>query len=117
MPRRSSFACSMKAASTKCSALRSRSAPTRSGIAICPRPVMLYGYRVHGPYEPENGHRFNPAKLLLDPYARSIDGELRWSDDNFGYTIGDKDEDLSLDQRDNAAGMLKSKVIDGAFSW
>ena len=81
------------------------------------RPGMLYGYRVHGPYEPENGHRFNPAKLLLDPYARSIDGELRWSDDNFGYTIGEKDEDLSLDSRDNAVGMLKSKVIDGAFSW
>ena len=81
------------------------------------RPGQLYGYRVYGPYQPENGHRFNPNKLLLDPYSRSIDGSLRWSDAHFGYTIGSKREDLSLDRRDNASGMPKSKVIDGAFSW
>ena len=81
------------------------------------RPGMLYGYRVHGPYQPENGHRFNPNKLLLDPYACSIDGTLRWSDENFGYKIGDKDEDLSMDERDNAAFVPKTKVIDGAFNW
>ncbi len=81
------------------------------------RPGMLYGYRVHGPYEPESGHRFNPNKLLLDPYARNITGFPRWSDAHFGYTIGDPAEDLSFDARDNAAGMPKCKVIDGAFSW
>jgi isoamylase len=81
------------------------------------RPGMLYGYRVYGAYEPENGHRFNPNKLLLDPYARSIDGELRWSDAHFGYTIGDEREDLSFDERDNGRDMPKSKVIDGAFTW
>ena len=81
------------------------------------RPGMLYGYRVYGPYQPEKGHRFNPHKLLLDPYARNIDGTLRWSDAHFGYTIGARREDLSLDRRDNASGMPKSKVIDGAFSW
>jgi isoamylase len=81
------------------------------------RPGQLYGYRVYGPYEPEQGHRFNPHKLLLDPYAYSIDGNLRWGDAQFGYTIGSKREDLSLDRRDNAAAMPKSKVIDGAFTW
>ncbi|MFZ5558417.1 MAG: glycogen debranching protein GlgX [Pseudomonadota bacterium] len=81
------------------------------------RPGMLYGYRVHGPYAPEQGHRFNPHKLLLDPYARNIVGALKWSDAHFGYTVGSKREDLSFDRRDNAAGMLKCKIIDPAFTW
>jgi isoamylase len=81
------------------------------------RPGLLYGYRVHGPYKPEAGHRFNPYKLLLDPYARNIVGALRWSDALFGYTIGHRREDLSLDRRDSAAGMPKSKLIDPAFTW
>jgi glycogen operon protein len=81
------------------------------------RPGMLYGYRVHGPYEPEAGHRFNPHKLLLDPYARNIVGNLRWSDALFGYTIGHRREDLSFDRRDSAGGMPKCKVIDPAFTW
>jgi glycogen operon protein len=81
------------------------------------RPGMLYGYRVHGPYAPEEGHRFNPNKLLLDPYARNVVGSLRWSDALFGYTIGHRREDLSLDRRDSAGGMPKSKVIDPAFTW
>jgi isoamylase len=81
------------------------------------RPGQLYGYRVYGPYEPERGHRFNPHKLLLDPYAYSIEGNLRWGDAQFGYTIGSKREDLSFDRRDSAAGMPKSKIIDGAFTW
>src|SRR3954447_5447762 len=81
------------------------------------RPGMLYGYRVHGPYQPDNGHRFNPNKLLLDPYARNIVGALQWSDAHFGYTIGHKRVDLSFDRRDDAAGMPKCKVIDSAFSW
>ena len=81
------------------------------------RPGMLYGYRVHGPYKPEEGHRFNPYKLLLDPYARNIDGQVRWSDALFAYTIGSKREDLSFDRRDSARGMPKCKVIDPAFTW
>jgi glycogen operon protein len=81
------------------------------------RPGMLYGYRVYGPYQPEQGHRFNPHKLLLDPYARSIAGALRWSDAHYGYTVGHKREDLSFDRRENASGMPKCKVIDGAFTW
>src|SRR5581483_1203775 len=52
-------------------------------------PGQLYGYRVHGPYEPLKGHRFNPAKVVLDPYARAIGRELRWDDSLFGYKIGD----------------------------
>jgi glycogen operon protein len=81
------------------------------------RPSLLYGYRVHGPYKPEEGHRFNPHKLLLDPYAKNIVGALRWSDAHFGYRIGDKAEDLSFDRRDSAAVMPKCKIIDPAFTW
>jgi isoamylase len=81
------------------------------------RPGQLYGYRVHGPYEPERGHRFNPNKLLLDPYARNIAGALRWSDALFGYTVGHRRQDLSFDRRDSAKGVPKAKVIDPAFTW
>ncbi len=81
------------------------------------RPGMLYGYRVYGPYKPEEGHRFNPNKLLLDPYAQNIVGNLRWSDALFGYTIANRREDLSFDRRDSAGGMPKCKVIDPAFTW
>jgi isoamylase len=81
------------------------------------RPGQLYGYRVHGPYEPQFGHRFNPNKLLLDPYAKAISGTVRWSEAMFGYTIGHPDKDLSFDERNSASGMPKSVVIDPAFSW
>jgi len=81
------------------------------------RPGQLYGYRVHGPYHPEQGHRFNPHKLLVDPYGKQIQGSIRWSDANFGYRIGHKLEDLSLDRRDNASGMPKNRVVDSAFTW
>ncbi len=81
------------------------------------RPGQLYGYRVHGPYEPKVGHRFNPAKLLLDPYARAITGDIRWSDAAFGYTLGHPDADLSRDERDSAGDMPKCVVVDTAFSW
>src|SRR5438132_5165390 len=67
------------------------------------QPEQLYGYRVHGPYEPDKGHRFNPRKVVLDPYAKAIARDLRWSDELFGYRIGDADADLSFDDRDNAA--------------
>lgn len=81
------------------------------------RPGLLYGYRVHGDYAPEQGHRFNASKLLLDPYARSLAGTLRWSDALFGYRIGSRREDLSFDSRDSAPGMPKCEVIDTAFTW
>ena len=80
-------------------------------------PGQLYGYRVYGAYEPEHGHRFNPNKLLLDPYARRLAGRLVWSDAHFGFRIGSSREDLSFDRRDNARGMLKAVVIDETFNW
>ena len=81
------------------------------------RPGLAYGYRVHGPYEPERGHRFNPAKLLLDPYAKAITGPLKWHDALFGYRLGDPAADMAPDNRDSAPYMLKSVAIDPAFSW
>jgi isoamylase len=76
------------------------------------KPGQLYGYRVHGPYEPEAGHRFNPHKLLIDPYARALVGELRWDDALFGYTIGHPEEDLSFDTRDSAPFMPLCRVVE-----
>jgi len=81
------------------------------------RPGLHYGYRIHGPYNPQQGFRFNARKLLLDPYAKSIVGTLRWSDAHFGYRLGGKREDLTPDDRDNAFGMPKCQVVDSAFSW
>ena len=80
-------------------------------------PGLIYGYRAHGPYEPDAGHRFNPTKLLLDPYARAHVGELKWDPALFGYTIGHKDADLSFDERDSAPFMPKSVVVDPDFDW
>ena len=74
-------------------------------------PGVLYGYRVHGPYQPHLGHRFNPNKLLLDPYARHLHGKLIWSDLHYGYNPKHKDQDLIKDKRDNAACMPKCVVI------
>jgi isoamylase len=81
------------------------------------RPGQLYGYRVYGPYNPHAGHRFNPNKLLLDPYAKAFSGVINWRDVNFGYRIGHERGDLSFDRRNSAAHMPKCKVIDAAFSW
>jgi isoamylase len=81
------------------------------------RPGQLYGYRVFGPYAPEQGNRFNHHKLLLDPYGKQIQGTIRWSDSHFGYRVGNKQEDLSFDRRDDASGMPKNRVIDSAFTW
>jgi glycogen operon protein len=83
------------------------------------RPGQLYGYRVHGPWAPDDGHRFNPAKLLLDPYARAISGTIRWSDALSGYSMAPPMEqrDLVMDSTDSAAGMPKCVVIEPAFSW
>jgi glycogen operon protein len=81
------------------------------------RPGLLYGYRVYGPYEPERGHRFNPHKLLIEPYAKHIQGQIKWSDAHFGYRVGHPKEDLSFDKHDNAPGIPKCRVIDPAFTW
>ncbi|NLP01626.1 MAG: glycogen debranching protein GlgX [Fibrobacter sp.] len=81
------------------------------------RPGLRYGYRVYGPYDPPSGHRFNPNKLLLDPYARAIDGTIRWDDSLFGYRIGDSRADLSFDEQDSAPFMPRCVVVDPAFSW
>ena len=75
-------------------------------------PGQLYGYRVYGPYAPEQGHRFNPNKIVLDPYAKSIGRDVRWADALFGYGMGDPEADLSYDERDNAAYAPLAVVID-----
>src|SRR3954453_18273957 len=97
-------------------------------------PGQPYGYRVHGPYEPEHGHRFNANKLLLDPYAnrtagrlgwhardspypRGSRGRVLWSDAHFAYPTGSPREDLSFDRRDNPRGMPKAVVVDETFNW
>jgi isoamylase len=78
-------------------------------------PGQLYGYRVHGPYQPLSGHRFNHHKLLLDPYAKGLRGRFRWDDALFGYRAGHPDGDLSFDPRDSAAFVPKCQVVDGDF--
>ncbi len=80
-------------------------------------PGQLYGYRVYGPYDPSAGHRFNPNKVLLDPYAKAIGRMVTWSEDLFGYRVGDPAEDLSFDERDSAATAPLGLVIDPAFTW
>lgn len=81
------------------------------------KPGQLYGFRVHGPYEPQNGHRFNPNKLLLDPYAKAISGSIEWDDSLFSYEVGHEDEDLSFSETDSAPFLPKSVVIDATFDW
>src|SRR5262245_31116958 len=80
------------------------------------KPGQRYGFRVHGPWDPEHGLRFNPAKLLLDPYAKAITGGPRWGDEMFGYKIGGH-EDYEIDTRDNANFMPKCVVVDDHFDW
>lgn len=79
------------------------------------KPGQLYGYRVDGPYDPAQGHRFNPHKLLIDPYAKAISGVVQWNDALFAYNIGE--DDLSLDTTDSAPFVPKSVVVDGHFDW
>jgi glycogen operon protein len=81
------------------------------------RPGQLYGYRVHGPYEPGAGHRFNPQKLVLDPYARQLAGRIRWHDALYGFRVGAQRNDLTMDRRDSAPMMPKCVVEDAAHSW
>jgi glycogen operon protein len=80
-------------------------------------PGQLYGYRLHGPYDPKKGHRFNHNKIVLDPYTKAIGRDLKWDDSLFGYKVGPGSDDLSLDERDSAAFAPLGSVIDTAFTW
>ncbi|MDR0307913.1 MAG: glycogen debranching protein GlgX [Chitinispirillales bacterium] len=81
------------------------------------RPGLRYGYRVYGPYNPYEGHRFNPSKLLIDPYAKAIDGGVKWNDALFGYKTGNPQDDLVIDSRDSAPFTPKCVVVDSFFDW
>lgn len=81
------------------------------------QPGTVYGYRAHGPHDPGHGHRFNPYKLLLDPYARGLTGELQWSDALYGYRASSPRGDLSYDRRDSAPFMVKAVVVNELFAW
>lgn len=81
------------------------------------QPGQLYGFRVHGPYEPEAGFRHNPRKLLIDPSGRALHGELNWDGGVFGYPVGDPEEDRAFDEQDSAPAVPKGVVIDGSFDW
>jgi isoamylase len=81
------------------------------------RPGQFYGFRIHGPYDPKNGNRFNAAKLLIDPYAKAITGEIHWNNSLFAYRIGGPNEDLEPDPDNSAGGVPKCVVIDPAFTW
>ena len=79
-------------------------------------PGSIYGYRVHGPYEPAAGHRFNPNKLVLDPYARGHFGDLEWHPAVFGYEL-ETGDDTTFDERDSAPFMPKCVIVDPNFDW
>lgn len=98
-------------------ALPRREGDIWSGYIAGIEPGQVYGYRVHGPYDPASGHRFNPNKLLIDPYAKQIQGALSWDDALYGYTIGADEADLSFDSRDSAPFMPKAVVQNPDFDW
>src|ERR1044071_313516 len=81
------------------------------------RPGQLYGYRVHGPFEPEKGLRFNPNKLVIDPYAKALAGQVDWKSPVFPYQLGHPDADIALDDNDDATGMQKCVVVNPYFDW
>src|SRR5882672_2868139 len=96
-------------------ALPARSGDIHHGHIGGLRPGLLYGLRASGPWQPDAGHRFNPAKLQLDPYAREIEGEFRWLDEHRGADAADPDRP---DPRDNAAHALKGRIVGNArFDW
>ncbi|HEX5234611.1 MAG TPA: glycogen debranching protein GlgX [Silvibacterium sp.] len=97
--------------------LRERTAFSWHGYMPGVQAGQLYGYRVHGPWDPQNGMRFNPAKLLTDPYAQAISGKTDWSAPIFGYRFGGDDADLHRDDRDSAAGVPKCVVVNPYFDW
>jgi glycogen operon protein len=94
-----------------------RTGPIWHGYLANARPGQLYGYRVHGPYDPEKGHRFNANKVLLDPYAKAIGRKLKWHDALFGHEVGHEDEDLTFDERDSAAYAPLGAVVEDQFEW
>jgi len=97
--------------------LPEKTGPIWHGYIVNLRPGQLYGYRVYGPYDPAEGHRFNPNKVLLDPYAKAIGRPLRWDDALFGYEIGSEKEDLSFSTKDSAPYAPLAAVIEETFSW
>jgi isoamylase len=101
---------------TDCIALRERTAYVWHGLVLDVKPGQLYGYRIHGPWEPDKGHRFNPNKLLVDPYAKAISGDVDWKAPIFPYDLASGD-DGKIDEQDSAAGVPKSVVIDSTFDW
>src|SRR3954462_13012580 len=98
-----------------CIALREHTDMGWHGCLPDVEPGQLYGYRVHGPYDPSRGHRFNHNKIILDPYAKAIGRDVHWDDSLFGYQVGK--DDLSFDNRDNAAVCPLGSVLDSAFTW
>jgi glycogen operon protein len=97
--------------------LPERTGPIWHGYVVNLRPGQLYGYRVYGPYDPENGHRFNPNKVLLDPYAKAIGRPLRWDDSLFGYDVDDEKKDLSFSATDSAPYAPLGAVVEETFAW
>ncbi len=97
--------------------LPERTGPVWHGYLTGVYPGQRYGYRVHGPFEPGNGHRFNPHKVLLDPYAKALGRSLRWDNALFGYAIGDPGEDLSYSEADSAPFAPLGMVVEDAFAW
>jgi len=97
--------------------LPERTGPMWHGYVVNLRPGQLYGYRVYGPYDPENGHRFNPNKVLLDPYAKAIGRPLRWDDSLFGYDVDDEQKDRSFDTTDSAPYAPLAAVVEETFAW
>ena len=98
-------------------ALPERTGPIWHGYLPSLRPGQLYGYRVYGPYQPEKGHRFNPNKVLLDPYARAIGRPLRWHDSLYGYRPGDPRADLSFNEEDSAPYAPLGAIVGSDFAW
>src|SRR4051812_33358154 len=90
---------------------------TWHGYAAGLKPGTLYGLRVHGPYDPEHGHRCNPNKLLIDPYTRALLGEVDWKAPVLGYKLDDEKADLSFDDRDDAGAVPKGVVVNDVFDW
>lgn len=100
-----------------CYVLEEQTAHVWHGYLPGIRPGQVYGYRVHGPYAPNEGHRFNPNKLLIDPYAKAIDGTVDWDQPVYGYTLGDPAADMSFNDVDNAGAVPKAVVADTFFDW
>jgi isoamylase len=107
----------VESAESECLRLPERTTYVWHGYIKGIQPGQLYGYRVYGPYRPEEGLRFNPRKLLLDPYAKALAGQVSWSAPVFPYQLGHPDADLMIDEQDDAAGMQKCVIVNPYFDW